>query len=219
MRSPTGTFSSKPSLLPSAGLEQPLLMLRSWSRHLPNAISCARLLATPILLFAVGTKNLDLFKWLLMGCLVSDILDGLFARVFQLSSRLGAFLDSTADMLVTGIAVLGLCVFQRPVIAEHWMPLALVLILYLVEVCIALWRYRRISSFHTILVRLAAYAQGIFVMSLFLWGYAPWLLYATTVLSLLAYSEELVLLFLLPEWTANVRGIYWVISRRSTPAS
>jgi phosphatidylglycerophosphate synthase len=200
-------------------MEQHLLMLRSWWRHLPNAISCARLLATPILLFAVDTKNLDLFKWLLMGCLVSDILDGLLARVFQLSSRLGAFLDSTADMLVTGIAVLGLYVFRGPVIAEHWMPLALVLILYLVEVCVALWRYRRISSFHTILVRLAAYAQGIFVMSLFLWGYAPWLLYAMTVLSVLAYSEELVLLFLLPEWTANVRGIYWVISRRSTPAS
>jgi phosphatidylglycerophosphate synthase len=200
-------------------MEQHLLILRSCWRHLPNAISCARLLATPILLFAVGTKSLDLFKWLLMGCLVSDILDGLFARVFQLSSRLGAFLDSTADMLVTGIAVLGLHVFQRHVIAEHWMPLALVLMLYVVEVCVALWRYRRISSFHTILVRLAAYAQGIFVMSLFLWGYAPSLLYAMTVLSVLAYSEELVLLFLLPEWTANVRGIYWVISRRSTPAS
>jgi cardiolipin synthase len=219
MRSPTGTISPKPSLPPRAGLEQPLLILRSWWRHLPNAISCARLLATPILLFAVFTTNLDLFKWLLMGCLVSDILDGLLARVFQLSSRLGAFLDSTADMLVTGIAVLGLYVFRRPVIAEHWMPLALVLTLYLVEVCGALWRYRRISSFHTILVRVAAYAQGIFVMSLFLWGYAPWLLYATTVLSVLAYSEELVLLFLLPEWTANVRGIYWVISKRSTQTS
>ena len=194
-------------------------MLMSLWRHLPNAISCARLLAAPILLFAACTKNLDLFKWLLMGCLVSDILDGLFARVFQLSSQLGAFLDSTADMLVTAIAVLGLYVFQRPFIAEHWMPLALVLIVYLVEVCVALWRYRRISSFHTILVRVAAYAQGIFVMSLFLWGYASSLLYATTVLSVFAYSEELVLLFLLPEWTANVRGIYWVISRRSTPAS
>jgi phosphatidylglycerophosphate synthase len=194
-------------------------VLKSWWRHLPNAISSARLLATPILLFAVHTKNLDLFKWLLLGCLLSDILDGLLARVFHLSSPLGAFLDSTADMLVTGIGVLGLYVFQRPVIAEHWIPLASVLFLYLVEVCIALWRYRRISSFHTILVRLAAYAQGIFVMSLFLWGYVPLLLYATTVVSVIAYSEELVLLFLLPEWTANVRGIYWVISSRSTPAS
>jgi hypothetical protein len=60
-------FLSETQLASSAGMEQHLLMLTSWWRHLPNAISCARLLATPILLFAVGTKNLDLFKWLLMG--------------------------------------------------------------------------------------------------------------------------------------------------------
>lgn len=194
-------------------------MPRNWWRQLPNAISSARLLATPILLYAATAKYLDLFKWLLLGCLISDILDGLIARAFHLRSRVGAFLDSTADMIVAVLGVLGLYVFKRPIVAEHWMPLALVLTLYLLEAFGALWRYRRISSFHTILVRIAAYAQGIFIMSLFLWGYAAWLLYPMTALSVLAYAEEIVLLYLLPEWTADVRGIYWVLSRRSTTAS
>jgi hypothetical protein len=34
-----------------------------------------------------------------------------------------------------------------------------------------------------------------------------------TVLTVLAYGEELVLLFLLPEWATDVRGIYWVVSK------
>jgi cardiolipin synthase len=189
-------------------------MFRSWWRWLPNAISSARLLATPILLFAACAKHASVFKWLLLGCLLSDILDGLIARVFNLRSRLGAFLDSTADMIVFLIGVLGLYIFQAKVLAEHWMPLAFVVALYVIEVAGSLWRYGRISSFHTILVRIAAYAQGIFVMSLFLWGYAAWVLYTMTVLSALAYIEEIVLLFVLPEWRADVGGIYCLISGR-----
>ncbi len=78
---------------------------------------------TPVLLFAALAGRSDSFKWLLLGCLLSDILDGLIARAFHLRSRMGAILDSTADMIVSVIAVLGLYLFQGSVLAEHWMPL------------------------------------------------------------------------------------------------
>jgi CDP-diacylglycerol--glycerol-3-phosphate 3-phosphatidyltransferase len=155
-----------------------------------------------------------LFKWLLLACLLCDVADGLIARAFDLRSQLGARLDSTADMIVFAIGIFGLYAFQAEVLARHWIPLAVVVGLYLVEAAGALWRYGRISSFHTILVRVSAYAQGIFVMSLFLFGYMAWVFYSMTVLTVLAYGEELVLLFLLPEWTADVRGLYWVLARR-----
>jgi cardiolipin synthase len=188
-------------------------MFKGGWRQLPNAISSARLLATPVVLFAAVAKHEDLFKWLLLACMLSDILDGLIARIFQLRSPLGARLDSIADMIVFVIALFGLYVFQAEVLARHWLPLGLIVALYVLETAGALWRYGRISSFHTILVRIAAYAQGIFVMSLFLWGYVSWMLYAMTAITVLAYGEEIILLFLLPEWTADVRGVYWVLTR------
>ena len=191
-------------------------MFKAWWRQLPNAISSARLLTTPVLLYAALARHEDLFKWLLLACMVSDILDGLIARIFHLRSALGARLDSIADMIVFVIALCGLYVFQAEVLARHWIPLGLIVALYVLEAAGALWRYKRISSFHTILVRIAAYAQGIFVMSLFLWGYSAWILYTMTTLTVLAYGEEIVLLFLLPEWTTDVRGVYWVLSRRNT---
>ena len=84
----------------------------------PNAISLARLLATPVLLAAVIRGHAEMFKWLLLACLLSDILDGLIARVFHLRSKFGARLDSAADMLVAFISIAALFVFQRAFIAS-----------------------------------------------------------------------------------------------------
>jgi len=190
--------------------------LPAWDgwRYAPNAVSLARLLAAPILLLAVLTRDERLFKWLLLGCLLSDIADGLLARALDARSSLGAFLDSTADVLVCLIAVAGLWAFHSGVLASHRTAFSIVIGLYLAEAGLSLWRYGRISSFHTVLTRVAAYLQGFFVVSLFLWGYFQWLFYAMTVLSAAAYTEELVLLCLLPGWRADVGGLYWIIRGR-----
>lgn len=180
----------------------------------PNAISLARLLATPILLAAVIQGRMELFKWLLLACLLSDILDGLIARAFHLRSKLGARLDSTADMLVAFISIAALFVFQRAFLAAHFWELSIVISLYALEILAALLRYGKISSFHTIVNRIAAYSQGIFVMSLFLWGYRGWLFQPMIALTIVASVEEFLLLGVLPEWRSDVRGLYWVLADR-----
>jgi len=191
----------------------------AWWRNTPNAISLARLLATPVLLLAVLASDERLFKWLLLACLLSDIADGLLARALRARSSLGAFLDSTADLLVSLIGIAGLCVFHFEVVAAHRTALSLVLGLYIAEAGLSFWRYGRISSFHTVLTRIAAYSQGFFVVGLFLWGYSGWLFYAMAVLSVAAYTEEIVLVSLLPAWRADVGGLYRILRRtnRSAP--
>ena len=188
--------------------------LRFFWRNTPNAISLARLLATPILLSAVLWRRPELFKWLLLACLLSDILDGLVARIFRLRTKLGATLDSTADILVALIMISGVCVFQRPFLVEHLWEISVPVALFIMQLIAAMWRYGRISSYHTILNRIAAYAQGIFVMSLFLWGYQPWLFHPMIALTVAASVEEFLLLYVLPESRVDVRGLYWVLSNR-----
>ena len=53
-------------------------------------------------------------------------------------------------------------------------------------------------------------------MSLFLWGYTAWLYYVALFVNLLSYVEEFALLWLLPKWTPNVRGLYWVLRQRGS---
>lgn len=189
---------------------------RAWWRYIPNGISLARIGAALVLLTATLEQNRRFFQWLLVACILSDILDGWIARTFDWTSRLGAILDSTGDILVQLVAIGGLWMFYRETVVAHLVPVLIVVSLYLAEAVIAIFRYGRISSFHTFLVRLAATALGIFVLSLFFWRYVDWIFYPAIGLGVLAYSEELLILMLLAEWTPDVGGLYraWMIAKR-----
>ena len=193
--------------------EERTLPGRVW-RNVPNAISMARLGATAVLLAAVVLGRVELFQWLLLACFVSDIADGLIARAFHLTSKLGAALDSIADMLTWSIGLVGLLVFQRAFVSAHFGELLLVVVLYAVEILASLWRYGKLSSFHTLLARVAAYAAGIFVMALFLWGYVGWLFQAAVCVYVAALLEEMAMIVLLPEWRPDAGGLVRVLRRR-----
>ena len=98
---------------------------RIW-RNTPNTISIARLCATTVLLASVLFHRVEIFKWLLLACLLSDILDGLIARTFHLTSKLGASLDSLADVVTMLIGFLGVFVFQKAFVSEHYPGVLLV---------------------------------------------------------------------------------------------
>jgi cardiolipin synthase len=88
-------------------------------RHIPNALSIARILAAPVLVALAAAGNEVAFTWILVPALLSDIADGLIARVFHLQSPLGAMLDSTADLLLLFAAFYGAWVFYPGVVADH----------------------------------------------------------------------------------------------------
>jgi len=186
--------------------------LRQRWRHLPNAISLARIAAAPVLLATVFLHHVNFFRWLLLACLLSDILDGLIARSFHLTSKLGATLDSVADILTMLNGLLGVTVFQRAFVDGHYAEVLLVAAFYAAEMLAALWRYGKVSSFHTLLDRIAAYMAGIFVMSLFLWGYQGWLFHLTVIVYVAGLTEEMVLIWLLPEWRSDVGGLHRVLA-------
>lgn len=189
-------------------------MASSLIRHLPNLISIVRILSVPVLLVLAVQEQGEAFKWLLLAALLSDILDGLLARAFDLASALGATLDSIADALLMGAAAYGIWVFHPGFVQAHGPTVLLVLGLWLAEMLVSIWRYGKLSSFHAYSVRAGAYLLGIFIMVLFLWGFQPWLFYLTVTVIVIAYLEEFLLLWLLPEWTPNVRGVYWVLRKR-----
>jgi CDP-diacylglycerol--glycerol-3-phosphate 3-phosphatidyltransferase len=183
-------------------------------RHVPNALSIARILASPALVVLAGSGQPGPFTWVLILALLSDIADGLIARVFSLQSRIGALLDSVADTLLLFAALYGIWVFHPDVVAEHVLAGALVVGAWLTENVAALLRYGRLSSFHTYLSKVAGYALGIFVGVFFLFGFQPWLFYLAVGVSVIGNCEELVLLAFLPTWRANVRGLWWVLRER-----
>jgi CDP-diacylglycerol--glycerol-3-phosphate 3-phosphatidyltransferase len=180
-------------------------------RHLPNALSLARLLAAPLLVALALVHRERAFALLLVAALVTDVLDGWIARRFQLQSEVGAALDSAGDVTTLAAAAVGIACFHPGVWYEHLPAIGAVLGGWALVCVFALLRYRRLSSFHTYASKAAGYALGFFIAVLFAFGFVSWLFYLAVALSLASTAEELLLLWRLPRWRADVRGLLWVM--------
>jgi len=190
---------------------------RSLLRHLPNALSLARLFAAPVLVTLALTHYERAFTVLLIAALVSDVLDGWIARRLRLQSQFGAMLDSAGDVTTLLAAAIGISVFHAEVWHEHVVAISLVLGGWMLVCALALLRYGKLSSFHTYAAKAAGYALGFFIAALFAFDFVPWLFYTAAVLSLLSTGEELLLLWKLPRWRADVRGLWWMMRACERP--
>jgi CDP-diacylglycerol--glycerol-3-phosphate 3-phosphatidyltransferase len=182
-----------------------------WLRQVPNTLSLARLLAVPVLAAFAALGRETAFTWVLIPALLSDIVDGLVARLYGLESRLGAMLDSVADTLLMFVSLYGLWTFFPEVVKGHAWLVGTAVGLWLLEDALALVRYGRLSSFHTVLSKIVANLLGFFIGWLFLFGFEPWMLYLAMGASIVASLEEIALVARLPRWRADVRGLWWVL--------
>ena len=185
-----------------------------WLAQVPNVLSGARAAAVPVLLVLALQGRETAFTWVLIPALLSDIFDGWIARKYGLESRLGAILDSVADSLMLFVSFYGIWVFHPDVIRGHAWLCGIAMGLWVLEDVLALARYRRLSSFHTYLSKVVANLLGFFIGWLFLFGFEPWMLYLAAGISIIASLEEIALLKVLPQWRADVRGLWWVLRER-----
>lgn len=175
-------------------------------QHLPNLISIARILCTPILGWLAYSGAIDLFAWLLLVAGFSDILDGWLARKLQVTSNLGALLDSTADVLLTLVTLFAIGYLHSYVFLEHGFILVLFVLTWGCVHATAFYRYRKLASFHTLLTQVAIAFFGGFALVLFFFQFNVWLWYLAGGLGILAGIENLILIVLLPDWRPNLRG-------------
>lgn len=88
----------------------------------PNVISLLRLLAVPVVGVLIVQGHLVAAFVVLVCAGASDWLDGVIARRFQQTSRLGRFLDPSADRLFILVTIVGLAYQQ---IIPWWLVAAI----------------------------------------------------------------------------------------------
>lgn len=187
------------------------------NQYIVNGITLYRIVAAPVLLVLIFTKQLDLFKWLLALSFFSDLIDGYLARKYKVVSILGSRLDSIGDDLTVLTAVIGLFVFKTEFTHKEFVILIILFFFFAFQTLFALIRYRKISSFHTYLAKLAAILQGTFFILIFLLPEPLYFLfYAAAVVTGIELIEEIILVALLPRWEANVKGLFWVLKREKS---
>jgi len=185
------------------------------SFYIVNGITIYRLIAAPVLIILIFTGNIWLFSILLPISFFSDFIDGYLARKFKATSIVGTKLDSIGDDLTVLAALVGLFVLKTEfVIAQKFVFIGL-FVLYAFQNVAAFIRYHKMTGFHTYTAKAAALLQGIFLILVFLLpGPQYFLFYVAALATAIDLVEEIILVFLLPKWKANVKGIFWVLKKK-----
>lgn len=178
---------------------------------IPNVLSGYRLLIAPFILWLIIDRNESLFAVFICISLVTDMLDGMIARVFKMATRFGARLDSLADMGMYVLAIYGALVFKWDDIQPDIWMLYVFLGTYITAHVFSLIKFRSYPSLHLYSCKSGGYLQGIFFFVLFAYDYVPWLYFLALGWGVLSYIEELLVLIVLPEMRSNARGLYWVL--------
>ena len=194
------------SLLP--GMHKP-------AYYLINAITLYRLVAAPLMVFLLIYNRPDIFKWMIGISFFTDAIDGYLARKFNVASIAGAKLDSIADDLTIVVAMAAVFVFKTEFVKEQSIIFICLFALLIIQTIYALFRYGKISSFHTYSAKFAAILQGSFFILLFFLPEPLYpLFYFAAVVTGVELVEELLITHFLPAWETDVKGLYWVLKRR-----
>jgi len=183
--------------------------------YIINGITLYRTIAAPFLLVLLFTKQYEVFKWLLGVSFFTDLVDGYLARKFKVTSILGTKLDSIGDDLTVLVGLIALFVLKLEFIKQHVIIFIILLVLFIVQTTYAFIRYGRMTNFHTYLAKTAALLQGVFLILVFFTDEPSLILfYAATIITMLELTEEIILVNLLSQWQANVKGVYWVLKTK-----
>ncbi|MBK9533269.1 MAG: CDP-alcohol phosphatidyltransferase family protein [Chitinophagaceae bacterium] len=186
---------------------------KAW--YVINGITLYRVIAAPFLLVLLFTGRYELFKWLLGLSFFTDLIDGFLARKFKVTSVAGTRLDSIGDDLTILVAMTGLFVMKPEFIKQEKIAFIILLALFLVQTIYAFIRYGKMTSFHTWLAKAAAIFQGVFLLLVFFTGEPNMILFYTAVLvTMLELIEEIILVYLLPVWETDVKGIIQLFKKK-----
>jgi len=186
---------------------------KAW--YLINGITLYRIAAAPFLLILLFNKQVEIFKWLLGLSFFTDLIDGYLARKYKVTSVMGTRLDSIGDDLTILVAITALILLKPEFINQEKILFICMLSLFLIQTVYAFIRYGKITSFHTYLAKTAALLQGVFLLIVFFSNKPPlWLFYAAALVTILELIEEIILVYLLPLWETNVKGLYWVLKKK-----
>jgi phosphatidylglycerophosphate synthase len=171
-----------------------------------NALTVGRIIAAPMMLAAAWSGRHDLFLWLALYCMASDIFDGKIARWLGQASEFGARLDSWADLLMILSGPACAAWLQPQLLRSEFTFVAVVVGGNVLAVAVGWWKFGRLTSYHTDAARLMAYVVGAGAILAITWGW-PWLFRAGAVVAVYSVAEEIAITFTLSAWSANVPSL------------
>lgn len=185
---------------------------RFWT--IPNLLSLYRILIFPYIGWLIFTGNEKLFSIFITISLVTDILDGFIARAFHMQTKIGARLDSWADLGTYILAFTAIYLFKWEALQGHTAILIFFGVIMVASYIVVFAKFGSLIGLHTHLFKATGYLQGAFIISLFLWGFYIPLYYFCLIWGIIACIEEIIIILLLKRPQSNVKNLFWVLKNR-----
>jgi len=186
-------------------------MLKKIPLNIPNLLSLYRLISFPFILYIALIGNEKWFAILLCINLVTDILDGLIARQFNLKTDVGAKLDSLADNFTYLLAFIGIYLFKSVEFGPHLISFGLFITLFVFCNLFSLLKFKQFPSMHLYSWKIGGYIQGFFFFVLFLDDFYTPFYYIMITWGILSFMEHLIIQVISKEMISNRKGLYWVL--------
>lgn len=184
---------------------------------IPNLLSAFRLGMVPVLLLLALSGQREAFLWVLAVAFLTDAVDGTIARLTGQVTRFGAVLDSWADVSIYATVAVALALLWPELLRSEAVAIGAMVASFVLPALVGLVRFRRFTSYHTHLVKVAvgASAVGLYLMLL---GISVWPFRIAAVLVALAALEEIAISLVLKEERSDVSGLWEVLRERRLAA-
>ncbi|WP_272023010.1 CDP-alcohol phosphatidyltransferase family protein [Olleya namhaensis] len=179
--------------------------------NIADWFSFYRVIAAPFLVLLLFTDNRFLFACFLLISYLTDAIDGYLARKLKITSPRGSQLDSFGDQVTLLIGLIGLFVFEDVFIKSNLVIIIIAFIPYIIQMLIAYYKYGKATAFHTYLAKISAIIQSAFILSSLFFSPEYALFYIMIGFGLLETIEEIILIFMYPNWASDIKGIYWAL--------
>jgi cardiolipin synthase len=184
--------------------------------NLPNLLTGFRFIAAPVLLWLAWNGHGIAFMGLLAVAFLTDMLDGMVARLTGQVTQFGATLDSWADV-ITYLTIALCCWWLWPeIVRRELFYVGLIIASCLLPALAGILKFGRFTSYHTWGVKIAAASMGLTLYILFLYGLA-WPFRIAAVICIVAAIEEIIITLLLHKPESNLRSV-WDVLKRSMPS-
>jgi cardiolipin synthase (CMP-forming) len=172
------------------------------------------MVVAPMLLLVAVIDISQAFIALALFGFLTDACDGLIARSLKNVSERGARLDSRADVCFYTSVLVGLLWLFPARLSEHLYLIGTIVVAYATPIVAGWLKFRRLTSYHTRLARVAAVllATGLFVW--LVWD-AMIVLQLGTIVLVFAATEELAITRLLREPRDSIPTVFWLINNHT----
>ena len=167
-----------------------------YTMNLPNAVSLIRLLMAPVMIALALSGQTWWFIAAVLFAGFTDVLDGFLARTLNQITEFGSHLDSWGDFAVYSCMATGAWLLWPEIVLREKFWFFCIVASFTVPVIVGLIKFRKLTSYHSISVKIAVLATFIGYILLFAEVHAvPFRVAA--VLCIIAGIEEIIITLLL----------------------